>query len=262
MPLMELFEQVRSGVFHINFVAQGRRVASGSGFLVSGLLVTNNHVFRGPPNAEVFIRHADSDPQRFEDAVRMPSAEFARRLRSGSDEQNFDFAVLDMPELVRDGTHQFTFAPENTAKVGKSVAFLGYPLEHQNLVCHAGLISSIYQTGPVKVLQLDASVNASNSGGPLLDVGTGQVIGIVTRKATGLTQMFQQLLQSFEQNIQALQGAQGMVGLGGVDPILALMASQRQMQTVAREIERSANVGIGYAFSSEHVAADAVFRRS
>ena len=66
--------------------------------------------------------------------------------------------------------------------------------------------------------------------------------------------MFQELLQSFENNIHALESARGMLGLGSVDPVAALVASQHQMHHVAREIERSANVGIGYAFSAEHVA--------
>jgi S1-C subfamily serine protease len=123
-------------------------------------------------------------------------------------------------------------------------------------VCHAGLISSIYPSGPTQILQIDGSVNASNSGGPLIDAETGDVLGIVTRKATGLSRMFQELLQSFENNIQVMQASQGMVGLAGVDPIAALIASQRQLQHVAREIERSANVGIGYAFSAEHIATE------
>jgi hypothetical protein len=122
------------------------------------------------------------------------------------------------------------------------------------------MISSIYQTGPTNILQIDGSVNHSNSGGPLLDVESGEVLGIITRKATGLTQMFQQLLQSFDENIKALQGAKGKIGLSGVDPIAALVAGQHQMQRVAWEIERSANVGIGYAFNMAHVSSDAVFQ--
>ena len=262
MSLTELHERVRSGVLHINFVRGGNRIASGSAFTVGDYVVTNNHVFRGPADCDVLIRFADSDSQRFEDGVRLPYPEFERRLVSGSDERNFDFAVLRIPEVFPRAGYRFRLSAAHCARVGMAVAFFGYPLEHLNLVCHAGIISSIYQSGPARILQLDASINASNSGGPVLDVETGEVAGLVTRKATGLTRMFQELLQSFEHNIRALEGARGVIGLGGVDPVAALVASQHQMQRVAQEIERSANVGIGYAFAIDYVAGEAVFRRA
>lgn len=261
MALPDLFDRLRSGVLHINFVRAGNRIASGSAFVVGDYVVTNNHVFRGPTDCEVVIRFSDSDPKQSNDGVVLPYAQFATRLVSGSDEKNFDFAILRVPEIFPRATHRFSFSQPNSARIGMNIAFLGYPLEHLNLVCHAGIISSIYQSGPVKVLQLDASVNHSNSGGPLVDVQTGDVLGVITRKATGLTQMFQELLQSFEQNIKAFEAAKGMVGLAGIDPMAALAIGQRQLQHVSHEIERSANVGIGYAFVSDHVSNDAAFQR-
>jgi S1-C subfamily serine protease len=206
---------------------------------------------------DVYLRLSSSDPRSLDDEIHMPYAAFAQRLVSGSDEKNFDFAVLDIPQLQKQQGHQFRFAPPEKRRIGTPVVFLGYPLEHLNLVCHAGLISSLYPSGPTQIIQIDGSVNASNSGGPLLDLESGEVLGIVTRKATGLSRMFQDLLQSFDNNIRALECARGMLGLGSVDPVAALVASQHQMQHVAREIERSANVGIGYAFSAEHVASEA-----
>jgi len=256
MSISELFDRVSSGVIHIIFVQGAERVASGSGFMVNGHLVTNNHVFRGPPTCDVYLRFAKSDPCRLGDGVVIPYATFAQGLVSGSDENNYDFAVLDIPQLRQHQCHQFRFASPERRRIGTQVVFLGYPLEHLNLVCHAGLISSLYLTGPTQIIQIDGSINASNSGGPLLDLETGEVLGIITRKATGLSRMFQKLLLSFEDNIRALECAKGIMGLGGVDPVAALVASQHQMQHVAREIERSANVGIGYAFSAEHIAGE------
>lgn len=261
MALTDLFDRIRTGVVHICFIRGGNRVASGTGFLVNDRLVTNNHVFRGPDNCEVLVRFADSDPNRMEDGFILPLANFRQRLISGSDEHNFDFAILDVPELLP-GRFQFRFSERTIARVGMKVAFFGYPLEHLNLVCHAGIISSIYMRGQVEVLQLDASVNSSNSGGPLVDLETETVVGIVTRKATGLTAMFEELRRSFDENVRALEAARGMIGLGTVDPIAALIAGQRQMQHLTSEIERSANVGIAYAFSSQHVSGDPAFQRA
>jgi S1-C subfamily serine protease len=89
------------------------------------------------------------------------------------------------------------------------IALLGFPLEHDNLTCHQGVISSFYESGPAKIIQVDASVNAGNSGGPLIDPETGAAIGIVTRKATGLSKLFNELRNSIKQNIQVAQAATG-----------------------------------------------------
>jgi len=264
MSLPDLYDRVRSGVLHIIFLVGGVRTASGSAFVVGDLVVTNNHVFRGPTTADVLIRFADSDPGRLEDGVRLTGQDFASRLVSGSDENHYDFAILKIPEVLQRAQYQFTFADPRQATVGMEVAFLGYPLDHLNLVLHRGTISSIYQSGSERILQLDASVNASNSGGPALILDTAEVTGIITRKATGLTTGFAGLIASFEANIHALELAKqrgGGVLIAGVDPMEGILLGQRQLLRIAREMERSANVGIGYAFAIDHVAGESCFDR-
>lgn len=152
--------------------------------------------------------------------------------------------------------------PELVANVRSGEVVPGFLLEHRNLVCHLGTISFFYTSGTAKVIQLDASVNQSNSGGPLLDPETGQVLGIVTRKGTGLSTLFDLLLSVFDRNGKALEAAKGLVGLGPVDPVAATIAGQHQMKAREGEIQRSANVGIGYAFSAEHLLADAAMSQA
>lgn len=256
MSIGDLHERSRSGVLHIIFVREGRPVASGSGFVASGKVITNNHVFAGPVDAQVVIRSHDSDPNDLYDGVVLAAADFRTRLVSGSDEHHFDYAILDLPEITGKEGFQFSFGDSSTVLVGNQVLFLGYPFEHLNLVCHAGIVSSRYRSNDVDIIQLDASVNQSNSGGPLLDIPSGDVVGIITRKATGLTDAFEHLYNVFDQNIAALQKPHASMRIGGVDPVEALIVGQHQMKQLAREIQRSANVGIGYAFSIEQVAAD------
>jgi len=133
---------------------------------------------------------------------------------------------------------------------------LGFPFEHENLTCHFRRISSFYKKGLTNVIQIDASVNQSNSGGPLVAVKTGKVIGIVSRKGIGLLKIFDELLNIFDHNVKVLSVIQGSVAISGVDLVCALISGQNQMKTLAKEIGRSSNVGIGYAFSIEHLCAD------
>lgn len=62
----------------------------------------------------------------------------------------------------------------------------------------------------MNVIQLDASVNNGNSGGPLVDLNTKKVVGIVTRKDTGLYKQFDDLIASFDTNIEVLKKLQGL----------------------------------------------------
>jgi hypothetical protein len=104
-------------------------------------------------------------------------------------------------------------------------------------------------------------VNAANSGGPLILPETGEVIGIVTRKATGLSNMFDILRDSLRRNLQELtrlRSGGGSISIGGVDPVQAAEVTQSQLLILLDQIERSANVGIGYAFSAKHLLEDAL----
>lgn len=257
MTFAPLIRTVRSGVVHIEFRRQGQRIASGSGFLSKGLLITNNHLFRGPPDCTVALGIQPTQDPRSREEVIIPYQTFARALVSGSDERNFDFAILRLPELQAEARHNFELRAPTDVSIGDPVLVLGFPLEHRNLVCHAGAISSLYSSGPTNVIQLDASVNQSNSGGPLVDPSNGNVLGIVTRKATGLSGLFDQILAAFDQNISALNGVKGHMNISGFDPAMPMIHAQHQMKALSQEIQRSANVGIGYAFSSEHVLSNA-----
>lgn len=90
----------------------------------------------------------------------------------------------------------------------------------------------------------------------MLDSESAQVIGIITRRGTGFSHLFDGLLSVFDKNIAALNAAKGMMSMSSVDPVAAIIAGQHQMKPLANEIQRSATVGIGYAFSVEHVLAD------
>lgn len=251
--------KIRSGVIHIEYLVQGNVVASGSGFISKGHLITNNHVFQGPTNSTVHLSYQPNQDFSSRKTIEMAYAEFQGSLVSGSDVNSYDFAILDLDALRRKNLHEFELGVEVGTDVGKPILLLGYPLEHKNLTCHFGMISSLYVSGMTNVIQIDASVNQSNSGGPLIDVDSGKVIGIVTRKGTGLTRLFDQLLGVLDQNVKFLSASQAVVHIGGINLIEALTAGQNQIKILAKEIQRSANVGIGYAFSINHVADESIF---
>ena len=123
-----------------------------------------------------------------------------------------------------------------------------------NITCHVGYISSLFERSGVSVIQIDGSVNGGNSGGPLLEMTSGRVVGIVTRAHVGfVAEQFDSLIGTLRQNVEVLSKQRASIRLGGIDPIEAVKASQVAMIEIAKSLRSSANVGIGYAFSSSHI---------
>jgi len=262
MSFADIVKEVKSGVVHIIHTVNGERVSSGTGFMVEELLVTNYHVAYTPPtDSVVFIRTINSSPDIPLDGIPMTNHDFLKRTKTASDKEGYDYIVLDIPELSKQKLYNFELSnySDLEKRIGDDIFFLGYPFEHLNLVCHSGIISSFYKSKNIDVIQVDASVNHSNSGGPLIDPKTGKVIGIITRKATGLTQGFEYFRSILKENIEMLSKSQGQIIMAGFDPSQAFIASQNQMLGMTYELERSANVGIGYAFSVKELINDYFF---
>ena len=261
MNIPDLVDSIQSSIVHIVYVKDKKKVGSGTGFILEGYLVTNNHVIQTPQDIHFLLRFYDSDPLNLSSGILFKNSDFMSFLKTGSEEDAYDFAVFEIPKLSERNLNHLKIGDPSKMRRGDDILFLGYPLEHNNLVAHRGMISSFYKSGTTEteIIQIDASVNQSNSGGPLLDPSNGDVIGIISRKATGLSKIFEELNEVFDKNIKAMEGAKSMMSLGGLDPVDALTAGQNQMKTLCKEIQRSANVGIGYAISIKHLADDSLF---
>jgi S1-C subfamily serine protease len=105
-------------------------------------------------------------------------------------------------------------------RLGASIAALGYPLGLP-LTVTRGSVSGLARTIPIdgvdrqRLIQTDAAVNPGNSGGPLIAVETGKVVGLVdlgTNQANGLafavsTQVARPLLDAWRASPQPVASA-------------------------------------------------------
>jgi hypothetical protein len=172
---------------------------------------------------------------------------------SSREEHDVVFLRLNEPEFG--GRYLFQFGDSDQLRVGDEVGFLGFPFQTPHLTCHIGVVSSLHRSGRVPVIQIDGSVNGGNSGGPLIELSQGRVVGVVSRAEVGfLADQFDELIRTLVGNIEFLGRGRGGRGLvGGVDPVQGLLASQAAMLQIATNLRRSANVGIGYAFSANYI---------
>lgn len=142
-----------------------RGMAQGSGFVISadGYVVTNNHVVNGA--SEVTLRFANQEEEY--------SAEII-----GTDPKT-DLALL---KIKSDKTFPFVTMSKTEAKVGDWVMAVGNPFGLGGTVT-SGIVSARGRdigSGPYDdFLQIDASINRGNSGGPAFNL-EGEVIGVNT----------------------------------------------------------------------------------
>lgn len=98
------------------------------------------------------------------------------------DPQN-DVALLKIinPPLLR--VPDNLFGDEDTVLVGTSVGYLGYPFGDKisPLKASISIISSkaLADNNTTKQFQLDTMVHNGNSGGPLIELASGKIIGII-----------------------------------------------------------------------------------
>lgn len=249
--IVGLISKIKSGVVSVSFYQNQTKIASGSAFLCKNKIISNNHVFYPSegnfPQDAIVVLKANGSEFRFE------YSKLSDYVISGSTTDYFDYIILDIKneDFFKD-KFCFDLGMHDDIEVGQEILIMGYPFENENLTSHIGHISAKYLESNVNVIQLDASVNNGNSGGPLIDIATEKVVGIVTRKATGLVKQFDDLIASFDKNVEVLKKITGLsFGSTTIGEILSV--PQNQMKLIAISIKRSANVGIGYAFSCDRL---------
>jgi putative serine protease PepD len=134
----------------------------GTGFTYAmGRIATNAHVVGGSLKVEV----ERQDGTRFN--AKVISKDSVR-----------DFAILE-PEGIRPFDTVIPLTRATTPEIGEGVVVIGSPLGSKGTVT-TGIVSQVLSDGAI---QLNASVNPGNSGGPVFDM-QGRVFGIATRKYT------------------------------------------------------------------------------
>ena len=195
--LVEVIAAARSSVLAVgvyNPTASPRFGFRGSGFVVGdgNLVVTSAHVLPGIPDTAVGVRLV----------VQLPRGPLGLETRNASVERvdpEHDLALLRIEGAA---LPTLTIAPPASVREGLAIALLGYPIAGAlgySLVTHRGIVSSItaiappmptagqlnartiarLRSGSFDIYQLDATAYPGNSGGPVLDAETGQVVGIV-----------------------------------------------------------------------------------
>lgn len=181
----------KRAVFRI-FAAGPDSLCSGTGFLISpeGYIVTNRHVVKDATSITVYILAED------ESSATGYTAECIQ------EDPDNDLAMLKLPTPPSQLPPHFTLAAQS-AQVFDEVAAIGFPAALDRPISESADMSASRITDPGILENLDpnitkgavskvgswvihdAKIAAGNSGGPLIDLRSGEVVGVNTAKTMG-----------------------------------------------------------------------------
>lgn len=210
---------------------------NGSGFalLRPDILVTSFHAVRGGYHqaGAVLVTAEDGRQSGVEYLTHSPETEH-------------DFALFRLKQSFEDAAYLRAGAADHPQR-GLEVLLSGFPHGVTELLVQRAIVS-----GPCdgKGFYIDCPVNGGHAGGPVVDVATGEIVGILTgRRSLGIQDL--DLMASEASNIaRSCQrvASQGAVAIMGVDfaPFAKMVAQSNIL--LRRLIEASASAGLGVAY--------------
>ena len=148
------------------FIEDSYSPSAGSGFLIdktSGLIVTNAHVASYSPSLNR-VNFKYSDPIKSKQVYIDPEIDLA-------------FLQIDPKDIPKTAI-EAKLQCKNDYKQGSGVVAFGHPAG-KDFTITRGIISAVrYETDFFEAIQTDAAINRGNSGGPLINISTGEIIGI------------------------------------------------------------------------------------
>jgi S1-C subfamily serine protease len=148
------------------FIEDSYSPSAGSGFLIdktNGLIITNAHVASYSPSLNR-VNFKYSDPIKSKQVYIDPEIDLA-------------FLQIDPKDIPKNAI-EAKLQCKNDYKQGSGVVAFGHPAG-KDFTITRGIISAIrYETDFFEAIQTDAAINRGNSGGPLINISTGEIIGI------------------------------------------------------------------------------------
>lgn len=158
----------------------------GSAFFVNdgGYLVTNNHVVAEPSTEDGALIFRYSKQITVATAGRRLLATLVSSIEDPQPNV-YDYAILHVDDFPK--SPSLRVGDPEIVRPGDQVLCLGFPLDFQSLIATTGIVSGVIKREShvnslhqMKTIVTDALIQFGNSGGPMIHVDSGSVVGINT----------------------------------------------------------------------------------
>lgn len=220
-------------------VACGTSLGSGFSLLRDNLVVTNFHVVEEIIDFQ--LKRAKEDA-----CLTCESGEQLEATLIHVEASN-DFAILRVKTPLPAGREVLQPSIGFSPKRGKRVIFAGYPHGIPELLTSEGIISAPKPNGRFNI---DGMINGGNSGGPIVDTETGDVIGIITQRRYVLNDESRLI----DEEIKKLQNYLNQISRNATAEIMGIdfgdlsRLFSRSLQVTSEVMSMNANSGIGIGF--------------
>jgi len=218
-----------------------------SGFKARDYLVTHDMVNRLQKAEFVEIKFVKEDGHTVSALERLSMHDFNERIITSYDQEVTGFSLLSLTDLAFNEIPSLELGVNRHIHIGQDVALVGYQYDNPCLTIKSGIISTVIHRNGNRYLQFDGSTIWGNSGSPLIDIKTNEVLGVIGYKLDRKNKSYEKMMEISNSNIKMLEKALGEFEVSGVDPIQVLIAWQKQILQLAAEIYKASGSGIGVA---------------
>ncbi len=222
-------------------------IISVTGFKAKEYLITHDMVNRMQKAEFVEIKFVKEDGHTVAALERLSMHDFAERIITSYDQEITGFSLISLADLSFGDIPSLELAVNRHVSIGQGVALIGFQYDNSSLTIKSGILSTIIHRNGNRYLQFDGSTIWGNSGSPLIDLKTHEVVGIIGYKLDRKNKSYEKMMEISNSNIKMLEKAQGEFEVSGVDPIQVLIAWQKQILQLASEIYKASGSGIGVA---------------
>lgn len=191
--LQDKIKEVKQSIVAIGFNPSATQITIlGSGFIADGKIITAAHLLNNLNEeqiknlkANIMVEQLEKDLERYK---WMPIKLYNDKRDIKNDLAIFEFSE-EKPQKIKD----LVLGDSEDVEIGKDVYFIGFPYAAQlmndgfgvTLIVNKGIVSNIKRDGvdqnhPRNWFIIDAISNPGNSGCPVLDAETNEVVGIMT----------------------------------------------------------------------------------
>ncbi len=251
----QVWNKCHGAVCAVNFFSsKGIRYDSVTGFKYGRYLITDEMVYKIDRASEVQIAFMEDDGLTIKASVKITDKDFRNRMIKGIKENIPGFALIDIDFPQFDDIPSLKLSNKKSVAIATPIAVIGHQLEHNNLAIKTGIVSSHLRQNGLKYMQFDAAIDRGNSGSPLINAETCEVIGIVGHRLASLLEGYKRMIQIINNNLSMLKEAEGKINLQDIDPIQVLIANQNQIKHMAQDFFKTASIMYGFALEINQVS--------